>query len=203
MHRNRTSTETSARAHRAAVTMLASSRRRSHLRSRPRARFTPTGLGCTEQPIFMVTPTGGRRSTGSVPADLALVRRLASDEYDTFARLVADTHGVAPEPVADVYTAEVLADPRIGAYVAETRNGAAVSVGVGLLTHGHLGIANVGTLPAFRRQGYARVLTETILRRGVLAGAHTAYLHASDETVPFFERLGFTPRADWSMLQAS
>lgn len=201
MHRN--TTESSARAFQAAVEMLASSRRRSHLRSRPRTRSATTGLGCTAQPIFMVGGTGGRRSTGSVPADLALVRRLASDEYDTFAGLAARSFGVTPESVAGVYTAEVLANPRIGAYVAENRNGAAVSVGVGLLTDGHLGIANVGTIPAFRRQGYARVLTETILRRGVLAGAHTAYLHASDETVPFFERLGFTVRADWTLLRAS
>ncbi|GID30632.1 GNAT family N-acetyltransferase [Paractinoplanes brasiliensis] len=202
MHVTRT-TDSSTRAFRAAVRMLATSRRRSHLRSRPRARSEATGLGCTEQPILMVTPTAGRRSTGSVPADLALVRRLASDEYDTFAVLVAGTFGVTPESVAGVYTAEVLANPLIGAYVAETRNGTAVSVGVGLLTDGHLGVANVGTLPAFRRQGYARVLTETILRRGTLAGAHTAYLHASDETVPFFERLGFTARAGWSLPRAS
>ncbi|GAB2569127.1 hypothetical protein Aab01nite_08050 [Paractinoplanes abujensis] len=201
MHRD--TTRSSARAHQAAVEMLTSSRRRSHLRSRPRQRSAATGLGCTEQQIFMVAGLDGRHSTGSVPADLALVRRLASDEYETFADITGRAFDVAPAAVAALYTAEVLANPRIGAYVAETHNGTAVAAGVGLLTDGHLGIANVATIPAFRRQGYARVLTETILRRGALAGAHTAYLHAAHETVPFFERLGFTTRADWSLLQAS
>ncbi|MBL7258899.1 GNAT family N-acetyltransferase [Paractinoplanes lichenicola] len=201
MHRK--STQSSARAFQAAVAMLTSSRRRSHLRSRPRARSTATGLSCTEQQIFMVAEREGRSSTGSVPADLALVRRLASDEYDTFADVAGRSFGVAPATVSSVYTAEVLANPQIGAYVAETRSGTPVAAGVGILNDGHLGIANVGTIPSFRRQGYARVLTETILRRGALAGAHTAYLHAGPETVPFFERLGFTTRADWTMLEAS
>ncbi|MBU2664890.1 GNAT family N-acetyltransferase [Actinoplanes bogorensis] len=189
-------------AFRSAVELLASSRRRSHLRSRPRSRpRTADRLGLTEPRILMVAAMDGRRSAGSVPDDLALVRRLASDEYETFAGVVGSAFGVPPGDVSAAYTAEVLANPLIGAYVAETHSGTPVAAGVAILTAGHLGIANVGTVAGFRRSGYARVLTETMLRRGALAGAGTAYLHATDETVPFFERLGFT--TSWPMLRAS
>ncbi|WP_250034757.1 GNAT family N-acetyltransferase [Paractinoplanes maris] len=197
--------ESSARAFRAAVEMLATSRRRAHVRSRPRVRPTDTLLGLTggDEQHFMTAGLEGRTSTGSVPAELALVRRLASDEYETFAHVAGQAFGVPDEVVARVYTAEVLANPLIGAYVAETTSGLVVAAGAGLLTRNQLGVANVGTLPAYRGQGYARVLTEAILRRGRAAGAHTAYLHASDDTVPFFERLGFVPRAEWTMLRAA
>jgi len=199
------STESSARAFRAAVEMLATSRRRAHLRSRPRTRGATTRLGltCGAGQRFMVAEFEGRTSTGSVPAELAHIRRLASDEYETFADVVGRSFGVPAEAVARVYTAEVLANPLIGAYVAETTSGLAVAAGAGLLTQSHLGVANVGTLPEYRGRGYARVLTEAILRRGKAAGAHTAYLHTDDDTVPFFARLGFTPRADQTMLRAA
>ena len=202
-HQN--STESAARAFRAAVEMLATSRHRAHLRSRPRVRPTATGLGLTsgEGQMFMVTELEGRTSTGSVPSDLALIRRLASDEYDTFADVVSRSFGCPADAVARVYTAEVLANPRIGAYVAETTSGLAVAAGAGLLTQSHWGLANIGVLPEFRGQGYGRVLTEAILRRGTAAGAHTAYLHSSYDTVPFFERLGFKPRSDWTMQRAA
>lgn len=197
------STESTARAFRAAVEMLATSRRR--VRSRPRLRSVPTQLGLTggDEQQFMTTGLERRSSTGSVPAELALVRRLASDEDDTFARVVGQAFGVPEEEVARVYTAEVLANPLIGAYVAETTSGLVVAAGAGLLARNQLGVANVGTLPDHRGQGYARVLTEAILRRGRAAGAHTAYLHASDDTVPFFERLGFTTQDGWTMLRAA
>jgi len=195
------STESSARAFRAAVEMLATSRGRRPRGRRPAA--TRLGLTGGDEQQFMVAELEGRTSTGSVPRDLALVRRLASDEAGTFARVVGLAFGVPDEVVARVYTAEAMANPQIGAYVAETTTGLAVAAGAGLLTQGHLGIANVGTLPGHRGHGYGRVLTEAILRRGRAAGAHTAYLHTSDDTVPFFERLGFTPRAGWTMLTAA
>ncbi|MCO8269378.1 GNAT family N-acetyltransferase [Actinoplanes sp. TRM 88003] len=197
----RNSTESSARAFRTAVDMLAATRRRG----RPGRRPATTQLGLTGggEQHFMVAGLEGRTSTGSVPPDLALIRRLASDEYDTFAHVVGLAFGVPAEVVARVYTAEVLANPQIGAYVAETGTGLAVAAGAGLLAQGHLGLANVSALPEFRGQGYGRVLTEAVLRRGRAAGAHTAYLHASDDTVPFFERLGFTPRPGWTMLSAA
>jgi ribosomal protein S18 acetylase RimI-like enzyme len=195
------STESSARAFRAAVEMLATSRRRG----RPRVRPATTQLGLTGpgDQQFMVAELEGRSSSGSVPAELALVRRLASDEYDTFAAVIGQSFGVPDETVARVYTAEVLANPQIGAYVAETTSGLVVAAGAGLLAQGHLAVANIGTRPEHRGQGYARVLTEAILRRGAAAGAHTAYLHATADTVPFFERLGFTTRAGWTMLNAA
>ncbi|WP_250006390.1 GNAT family N-acetyltransferase [Actinoplanes sp. M2I2] len=199
------STESSARAFQAAVEMLAASRRRGHLRGRARVRPAEGRLGLTggDEQHLMTAGLQRRASTGSVPADLALIRRLASDEHDTFARVVGRAFGVPDEAVARVWTADVLANPLIGTYVAETTSGLVVAAGAGLLTQNQLGLANVGTLPEYRGQGYARVLTEAVLRRAKAAGAHTAYLHASDDTVPFFERLGFVARTGWTMLRAA
>ncbi|MGK5682907.1 GNAT family N-acetyltransferase [Actinoplanes sp. URMC 104] len=190
------------RARGAALQMLETSRRRTGRRGRPRPGPPVTGLGLTGD-VLMVARLAGRRSTGSVPAGLAVVRRLASDEAGTFADVVGRAFGVPPEAVARVYTAEALANPLIGAYVAETHSGLPVAAGAGILCDGHLGIANVGTVDGFRTEGYARVLTETVLRRGETAGAHTAYLHASEDTVAFFERLGFVARPGWTLLRAS
>jgi hypothetical protein len=38
-----------------------------------------------------------------------------------------------------------------------------------------------------------------MLNDGRASGAHTAYLHATEDVLPFFEKLGFATRETWTM----
>ncbi|WP_433359484.1 GNAT family N-acetyltransferase [Actinoplanes sp. CA-142083] len=153
------------------------------------------GLTSTVSQPFMT-----RALTGDVPETKPVVRRLAASEYETFAAVLAGGFGAPPQIISAVYGPQVLAHPAVAAYVAEDDSGMAVAAGVSIRTDGHLGIGNVATLEPFRRQGYAYALTATLLNDGRASGAHTAYLHATDDVVPFFERLGFETRENWTMI---
>ncbi|MFI5892241.1 GNAT family N-acetyltransferase [Actinoplanes sp. NPDC051513] len=148
----------------------------------------------TTQP-FMTRPL-----TGDVPETKATVRRLEAAEYETFAAVLAGGFGALPEIVSAVYSPQVLVHPGIAAYLAEDDSGTPVAAGVTIRNDRHLGLGSVATLEPSRRQGHAYALTATMLNDGRAAGAHTAYLHATDEVVPFFEALGFETRETWTML---
>ncbi|XVU26486.1 GNAT family N-acetyltransferase [Actinoplanes sp. CA-054009] len=124
------------------------------------------------------------------------VRRIKGDEHKTFAAVVAGVFGAPPELVSAVYTAEVLDSPQVTAYVAETGEGEPVSAGVAITTGDYAGLANIGTLPAFQGQGYARTVTQALLS----SGATHFYLHADEQTTAFFEKYGFAIEENWTML---
>lgn len=140
---------------------------------------------------------------GPTPADArssaSAVRPLAGDEYEILASVLGASFGVPPEVITSVYTPAILDLPEVSAYVAE-QDGVAVAVGQGFVTDGHLGVGNIATLPDHRRHGHARAVAEAILHGGRNAGAHTTYLHSTDEALALFEGLGFRLREHWTTI---
>ena len=63
------------------------------------------------------------------------------------------------------------------------------------LHHQDCGIYAVGTLPAWRRKGLARMLLEHVLADAQRRGARTASLQSTRMGQPLYESLGFTPSA--------
>ncbi|MET8044724.1 GNAT family N-acetyltransferase [Micromonospora sp. NPDC005215] len=92
------------------------------------------------------------------------------------------------------------ADPVAG-YLAE-ESGRPVGTGLGLRTHGVLGVFNIAVLPAARGRGVGRAITEAVLRDGIAAGAEAAYLHPSAMGRPLYEAMGFRLVENWTIFQA-
>ncbi|MGW7660807.1 GNAT family N-acetyltransferase [Streptomyces sp. NPDC054756] len=153
--------------------------------------------GKSEQP-FMVLPL---KDASAIPQDAGQVRVrvLGGDEYNDFAEVLAAGFGAPAVIISSLYTPAVLDAQGITAYVAEA-DGVAVAAGLGVVAGGHLGVINVATTPQHRRRGYARVMVDRILQDGRACGAHTAYLHATDEAVGLFESLGFHTAETWTSL---
>jgi GNAT superfamily N-acetyltransferase len=153
--------------------------------------------GRSEQP-FMVMPL--KDASALAPeGGRVRVRVLSGHEYNDFADVLAAGFGAPPVIISSLYTPAVLDTQGISAYVAEA-DGVAVAAGLGVVVEDHLGVINVATAPQHRRKGHARVLVEEILADGRAAGAHTAYLHATDEAVGLFESLGFRTAETWTSL---
>lgn len=75
-------------------------------------------------------------------------------------------------------------------------DGRVVATGMSLLNDGWLGVFSIGVAPEARRHGLGRGVTRRILHDGITAGAHTAYLQASDAARPLYEHLGFRDSGD-------
>ncbi|MGP4045912.1 GNAT family N-acetyltransferase [Streptomyces sp. 2A115] len=153
----------------------------------------------TRQP-FMLLPLEGARPVPEFDA-ITSVRLLRNAEYETFATVLGAAFGAPPAVITSLYTPLVLGRPFVSAYLAEV-DGVPAAAGLAILTERHVGLANIGTLPDYRRRGLGRAVTETILRDALAAGAHTAYLHSTDEAVPLFERAGFRTEESWASFTA-
>ncbi|MGW5565564.1 GNAT family N-acetyltransferase [Streptomyces tendae] len=161
------------------------------------------GLGTlSRQPFMLRGLTDGPATTEpGRAAEPPLVRLLEDDEHETFAAVLGAAFGAPPAIITSLYTPTVLGRPFVRAYLAEV-DGVPAGAGLAVLTRQHVGLANIGTLPDHRRRGLGRAITDTILADARAAGAHTAYLHASDETVPLFERAGFRTEESWTAFTA-
>ncbi|MFG2357820.1 GNAT family N-acetyltransferase [Streptomyces sp. NPDC048521] len=154
----------------------------------------------TQQPFMLLSLEEDRdsRESGQGPVT---VRPLGDDEHQTFATVLGAAFGAPPMIVSSLYTPLVLGQPFVQAYLAEV-DGVPAGAGLAILTERHVGLANIGTLRDHRRRGVGRAVTEAILRDGRAAGAHTAYLHSSDEALPLFERAGFRTEESWAVFTA-
>jgi ribosomal protein S18 acetylase RimI-like enzyme len=175
------------------------------LRGRPDEAVVRTAAGHglageSEQP-FMVMPLTDALAARAQPGAVR-VRALPGSEYGEFAEVLGAGFGAPPVIISSLYTPAVLDAPEITAYLAEV-DGVAVAAGLGVVTEGHVGLINIATLPQHRRRGHARAVAEAIVRDGRAAGAHTAYLHATDEAVGLFENAGFRTAENWTSLTTS
>lgn len=118
-------------------------------------------------------PAGLRRHDDVVPASIAAVARFDDDVYLTEAD-VGNPDGV----------------PGLAGW-ALLHDGLVVATGWSHLHEGDCGIFGVGTLPQFRRRGFARRLIEHMLADARSQGATTASLQSTRMGQPLYESLGF------------
>jgi len=99
----------------------------------------------------------------------------------------------------DAYTAAVREQilrhigPRT-AYVRIERQGETIGIGLGVFERGWLGIFNMLTHPACRRQGVASAILRRLAQWGHALGAADLYLQVMDDNLParhLYERAGF------------
>jgi N-acetylglutamate synthase len=80
------------------------------------------------------------------------------------------------------------------AFAQVQHNAETVAVGMGVLERSHLGLFNMVTRPAFRRQGAATALLHALAQWGVKRGVNHVYLQVTDANQParsLYERIGF------------
>ncbi|MGW1092634.1 GNAT family N-acetyltransferase [Streptomyces sp. NPDC002596] len=159
------------------------------------------GLTTRTQQPFMLLPLEDGPAAPQSGENSVTVRPLRNDEYETFAAVLGAAFGAPPAVITSLYTPFVLGQAFVKAYVADV-DGVPAVAGLAVLTERHGGLANIGTLPEYRRRGLGRAVTEAALRDGRAAGARTAYLHSSDEAVPLFEQVGFRTEESWTSFTA-
>ncbi|WP_037858938.1 GNAT family N-acetyltransferase [Streptomyces sp. NRRL S-340] len=158
------------------------------------------GLHTLTRQAFMLLPLEEERDV-TKPQEPVSVRPLHEDEFETFATVLGAAFEAPPAILTSLYTPLVLGRPFVRAYLAEA-DGVPAAAGLAILTQGHAGLANIGTLPGYRRRGLGRAVTEALLRDARESGAHTAYLHSGEESEPFFQQAGFRTEESWSAFTA-
>lgn len=101
----------------------------------------------------------------------------------------------APPAQAAVRQAILQRIDRPCAYATVHRDGAAIAVALGVVEGAWLGVFNVVTLPAYRRQGAARALLAALAAWAQDQGATHAYLQVMERNTPaqaLYAGLGFT-----------
>ncbi|ETR74098.1 MAG: hypothetical protein OMM_00455 [Candidatus Magnetoglobus multicellularis str. Araruama] len=75
-----------------------------------------------------------------------------------------------------------------------------VTCGLGVQTGKHLGIFDIRTKASFQRQGYAKILVQSILKYAYQNGAMHAQLHVDSNNhaaINLYQKLGFQPICDY------
>ena len=104
--------------------------------------------------------------------------------------------GIDVEHFRQLITPEVSRLRGWRAYVGEG-GGDLVATGGGF-THGdQVGVFNIATPPSHRRRGYGAALTARAVSDGVRDGATWAWLQATSDGLPVYERLGFKTVERW------
>ncbi|MCG5452166.1 GNAT family N-acetyltransferase [Micromonospora hortensis] len=134
-------------------------------------------------------------------AERSLVRQVGAAENDLYTDALTRSFEVPEGLFGSLMGGAVLdADPITG-YLAE-ESGRPVGTGLGMRTAGVIGVFNIAVVPSARGRGLGRVITETVLRDGIAAGADAAYLHTSVMGRPLYESMGFTLVETWTMFHA-
>lgn len=146
-----------------------------------------------EVPLMVLEDTSSLSDIA--PPDLR-IRELSPADRDVHVAVAAAGFEI------DVQHFEQLISPEVSqlrgwrAYVGEV-DGDPVTTGGGFTHDDRVGVFNIATPPAHRRRGYGAAVTMRAVRDGVGAGAHWAWLQASPDGRPVYERLGFRTLERW------
>ncbi|MFJ8041691.1 GNAT family N-acetyltransferase [Kitasatospora sp. NPDC096147] len=161
------------------------------------------------------TPSPGTPSPGTF--DSALVRPARPEDAEELLRLRAELHsGLAtPEPWHAAFPAAMRerlgTDPGLHAFVSDTGEGRLAACAIGLVYRAYEGplytgglwgrVHSVITDPAHRRRGHAEAVTRALVTALQGAGCASVELNATDDGLPLYEKLGFTPAAHYLTLR--
>ncbi|WP_410810048.1 GNAT family N-acetyltransferase [Micromonospora sp. 067-2] len=131
----------------------------------------------------------------------ASVRPVGAAENEIYTEALTQSFEAPEGAFGSLMGGAVLDADAITGYLAE-ESGRPVGTGLGMRTSGVVGVFNIAVLPAARGRGLGRVITETVLRDGIAAGADAAYLQTSAMGRPLYESMGFALVETWTVFSA-
>jgi predicted GNAT family acetyltransferase len=103
---------------------------------------------------------------------------------------------VPEELFVQLISPDMLRLPGVRCYLGEV-DGRAVTTGLGVTVGDFVGVFNIATPPAHRRQGYGAAVTVRAVADGVAAGAKWSWLQSSPAGYATYARLGFQTAETW------
>lgn len=130
------------------------------------------------------------------------VRRVdEAAELRTFNDLCAEVFGL-DRPILSIFdNPKMLAAPGFGFHLGFV-DGLAVATAMTCCIDGVVLIFNIATLPSHRRRGIGEAMTWCAVNHGLEVGCDLAFLQASPDGLPLYERMGFQHGGDvqtWSL----
>ena len=155
------------------------------------ALWVPSGTTDLDAPDGLGEVSGLRRDTTTLVMRATLPQGLR--QHDSVIRTsIATATRATDEPVPAPDIEEPEGIPNLSGWVL-LHDAVAVAGAWSFLQDSDCGIYAVGTVPRWRRQGFARALVEHVLADGQLRGARTATLQSTRMGQPLYESLGFQP----------
>lgn len=144
---------------------------------------------------LMVMEDPAAVSRARAPTGLAL-RELSPEQAGLHASVAAAGFEVPEEPFVQLMRPDLLRLPGVRCYLGEIE-GRAVTTGLGVTLGDFVGVFNVATPPAHRRQGYGAAVTVRAVADGLAAGAKWSWLQSSPPGHATYARLGFQTAETW------
>ena len=139
--------------------------------------------------VLAALPAAARNVRPAAAVAVTVATELTDRWYDAY----CESEGVTGHPAA-VRRAIIARIAVPVGYAMALRDGRVVALGMGVLEDGWLGIFNMATLPAFRRQGLAGAVLAGLADWATAQGAHSSYLQvmlSNPGAQRLYARLGY------------
>jgi N-acetylglutamate synthase len=150
-----------------------------------------------EIPLMVLDAAKSRLLAEARSRDGLVIRELKPDEAPAHARVAAEGFGMPLELSLQLNTPALLALPGVRCYLGE-HDGDAATTGLGVRIGSYVGVFNIATPPAHRRQGFAAAITARVVADALAAGATWVWLQSSEAGYRLYEQLGFRTVARWN-----
>ena len=144
---------------------------------------------------LMVLEDPAAVSRARAPAGLAL-RELSPEQAGLHASVAAAGFEVPEELFVQLRAPDLVRLPGVRCYLGEV-DGRAVTTGLGVTLGDFVGVFNIATPAAHRRQGYGAAVTVRAVADGLAAGAKWSWLQSSPPGYATYARLGFQTAETW------
>ena len=141
------------------------------------------------------------KTAAAPPSGDLRVRAVGAAESATYAKALAEGFEVDPVVFGNLNSPRVLQAAGVTAYLAEHED-AVVSTGLTSIVDDCVGLFNIATPPRYRRRGFGRAMTQTMLHNGYAAGERIAFLSPSPMGLPLYESLGFRASLNFTSFAA-
>ena len=126
-----------------------------------------------------------------------VIRQLAPEDADLHSHVAAAGFEAPVELFQQLATPSMLSAVGVRCYVGEVA-GEPVTTGMGFTVGSQVAIFSVATPPRHRGNGYGAAVTARAASDGLAAGATWAWLQATPDGFPVYERLRFRTVESWS-----
>lgn len=154
-----------------------------------------------ESTYFLMILQLDEKTAAAPPSGDVRVRAVGSAESEIYADALAAGFEVDQVVFGNLNSPRVLHAAGVTAYLAEHED-ATVSTGLASIVDDCVGLFNIATPPRYRRCGYARAMTQTMLHDAYAAGERIAFLSPSPMGLPLYESLGFRAALNFTSFAA-